>query len=480
MKKLPLLILALSLFACNDQKKTSSDEKSEVPKPAEAQSFAYQPFPDGYGYLQDSSQLAEAVANEDFSTVRAHGWKLWAGITQESSEIDWPIWFTWPNTKPAFSKASVGLGENVSAAPKSLIQINIENITYDTAFSSFLPIYPIPQPVVDKYGSNFSIGSRFLFNGDILIPTEALSNEAYDWIRNDSLYLQSQLQKLYEEKLHILNSPTKFISTKHMYWPVKKDSISALPVWDFDFPPNYEKYAGYENWNTLVAIDPSGKYVGKMLPVTYLHGVLNPDSTKIAPVTKDAEVVSIDNFYSHQVTQDEWDNLFDDADRAILSASSYWAHNQPFEPGDYLVTVAMHVNTKELPTWAMQSVWWSNKPDESKYSEDRPDLPQAKGPWKNYLMTTSYGIVDPVTKKLPVEMNPYIELVIHPVGTSCQNCHVRAGWPKAPTGMGTPGMASYQNDDCPDLLEPLDIDADCLKEYLLTDFSWIIADQAVK
>ena len=254
-----------------------------------------------------------------------------------------------------------------------------------------------------------------------------------------------------------------------MFWPVKAGSLTAIPVWHNYHGGNYPGYAGYETWPDLVAVDPSGKLAGKKATVSYLYGVLRPDKTAPWPtVTASATVYGLNDFYHHQVTKEDWQS-FNEADKAILNAASYWAYAQPFGPGDYLVTVAMHINTREIPSWALQSAWWSDVPNAGPYSQDRPSLPQAKGPWQHYLLVDAYGIPDAVRKdQLPVATNPYIELVIHPVGTDCNNCHIRAGWP---TGRQA-GTASYQNPDCPDELAKLSPGDACFHKYTRTDFQW--------
>ena len=104
--------------------------------------------------------------------------------------------------------------------------------------------------------------------------------------------------------------------------------------------------------------------------------------------------------------------------------------------------------------------------------------------WRaHYLMTDSYGInyeldgtpvkvesyfkgkaptwatQGPTGKKLdllPVSANVYIEPVIHPLGTDCQNCHRRAGYPGSSCAAneyaGGCGRSSYQTAQCADLL----------------------------
>jgi hypothetical protein len=457
----------------------------------------YQPFPNGYGYMEarEIAALKAAVAAGDHKTAREHGWKLWAGIMQPDAAGSWPIWFTWPNSKGAFAPSG-GLA-TANATGKSLILLNAGiragqpaggvipvNIPTDQ-----LPVYPIPQDVITNYPNaakncatqdnpnNICDGTHFAFNGDIMIPTESLSREGFDWIRGKRLYEQRTLDRLHRNGVKDLTLPARYIVTKHMFWPVKAGSIAAIPVWHDYHDGKYPDYAGYEIWPDMVGVDPSGQSIGKTVNASYLYGVLKPDQKTPWPTqTGTVTVYGLNDFYYHQVTQDDW-NSFDEADKAILDASSWWANNAAFGPGDYLVTIAMHVNTREIPSWALQSVWWSDRPDKGSFSEDRPKLPQAKGPWDHYLLLDAYGIPEKEHKdRLPVATNPYIELVIHPVGTDCNNCHMRAGWP---TGTGA-GTSSYQNPDCPDSLAKLSPNSQCFKKYTRSDFQWIIPDRARK
>ena len=56
----------------------------------------------------------------------------------------------------------------------------------------------------------------------------------------------------------------------------------------------------------------------------------------------------------------------------------------------------------------------------------------------------------------PVSCNVYIEPVIHPLGTDCQNCHRRAGYPDKSCAKseyaGGCGRANYQTAQCGSLL----------------------------
>jgi len=365
--------------------------------------------------------------------------------------------------------------------PAAAVPVNIENV----------PSYPVPNDVKTAYPNatskcvtpdrthNICDGAHVLFNGDIMIASESLSQDAYNAIGDHKYYLQSTLNNFDK---HVLPLPQTYIVTKHMYWPVPRGQVSAIPVWHRDFnKPNDPSYQGYETWRDFVAVDPSGKNrPGSRVTVEYLYNVFDPTGKQLGPIkAQNVLVHTMDEFYNHQVTEAEWSS-FDEADKAIINAASYWAYNKPFGPGDYLMTIAMHINTKEIPSWAMQSVWWSDRPNARPYADDRPNLRKLnpKGPWKHYLLVDAYGIADSKNKdKLPVATNPYIELVTHPVGTDCNNCHNRAGWP---TAKDKYPRASYQNPDCPDLLAKLSPDSKCLKPLTLTDFQWIIPDRALK
>lgn len=456
---------------------------------AEKPNDSFQPFPPGYGYMENIAALQHATDKGDKAVIRAHGWKLWAGIMQPDQQTGWPLWYSWPNTTAAFNAtaqqlAAAGPVAQTQSPTSDAVSITQKNKSHAIKVDTKGPFYPVPKEVISAYpdaiaqtkdGPAVKDGKNFQSNGDIMIATESLSASAMATIRREQLYLKATLDKKHREGVKILDMPKDFIVTKHMYWPVKAQGITALPVWKNNYPPSYTAYAGYEIWDTVVGIDPSGQFVGQYKPVTAFYGIKEYNRVKDWPTLQtNALVYGLDRFYFHRVTQQDWDN-FNDADKAILNAASYWLSNQAFEVGDYLVTVAMHINTKELPSWTLQSIWWSDEPDKGIYAADRPAIPQAQGPWRHYLMTDSYAVPANAKNKLAIAVNPYIEGVIHPIATSCRNCHVRAGWPEGKTR----GTASYQNPDCPDLLENLTPQSKCLSTLTLTDYLWIIPDRAV-
>ena len=112
-------------------------------------------------------------------------------------------------------------------------------------------------------------------------------------------------------------------------------------------------------WHHAVAITD---LVNPKTPPTvkYLYGVYDPTGKKlIGPVTYNNtsqisppafRVVSVNDLYHRQMSQADLNKLAL-CDRALLDASAYWAYNRAFQPGDYLVLIAMHIMTKEQPDW---------------------------------------------------------------------------------------------------------------------------------
>ncbi|SFK97390.1 hypothetical protein [Shimia haliotis] len=448
----------------------------------------YQPIPSGYGYFEHTEQLENAVQENMRSAIREHGWGLWAGIMQPLDAGDnnsWPVWFSWPTGSQAFSQdmappealhPSIRKSQHAQMARVAPVETDAPNV------STPAPQYPLPEYVKENFqgalkksGSgevSLYDGAYFAFNGDIMVATESMSPAGFEAIVAGELYKKSTLDQMNRDGKSV-DFPAEAIFTKHMYWPVKADGLTAVPWYNgTQWDPSFTGYWGYELWESVVAIDPSNAQSGEA-EVSFLYGVEENDGSPMDTRTVTAPIVPIEDLYHHQVTEADW-ALFDEADKAILNAASFWLYDKPFEPGDYLVTVAMHVFTKEVPTWTLQSVWWVNEPDTGEYAKDRPELTSAVGPWQNYLLTQGTEIFPEVGDNLKISVNPYIEGVTHPIATSCRNCHQRAGH----TSPDSKGKTGYQTSLCPDLLEDLTAESACLANVALTDFSWLTADRA--
>jgi hypothetical protein len=457
------------------------------------------PFPAGYDYPANPTTLQTMIRNRDTAGLRRHGWYLWAGVNQPGYD-GWPIWRSWPIATQAFApppSAPAQRQTSTAPAPAARLQgssLAVLNKKNNPPINLALPFYLIPDKVRERHekalatvseASAIPDGENFQNNGDLMLVSEPYSRPGYDYIRANRMYLAATLNALMKANKNDITPPPPRTSIvlKHMYWPVKRDGLSALPLVDmakYLQPARPDTtYVGFENierWPQAVAIDPSRTTIpaGEKADVTYLYDVRQPFAGSwplqpLGPHTyRGAMVVPITAFYHKKISLAEYE-AFSEYDRVLIDASFYWAHGRVFEDGDYLVAIASHVITKEIDQWTLQSAWWHDQPNEGDYAKDRPDIPAAKGPWRHYLLVSEYGVtVRPGGNTLPIAYNPYIELASHPVETNCRNCHMRAAWP---TGayIQSPGPAALDN------IGPAD---PIFKNLLRTDFLWTIPDRA--
>lgn len=447
------------------------------------------PFPSNYDF--PATNLQALIDKRDVAGLRRHGWYLWAGLNQPGYNR-WPIWRSWHIPTQLFPSPP-GAAEQPRRTSRASLVLNNAPTDGNAPINLAIPVYLIPQAVRDKHkealkniteSAMIPDGENFQNNGDLMLVAEPYSQPSFEFLQSNQLYLQSKLQALLSGGSKVIPpGPNTTIVLKHMYWPVKRHGLTALPVADMS---RYDKpavpdttYVGFENmerWPNAVAIDPERRLRPKRrADVTYLHDVAHPYSGQ-GPLQpwgpnkyRNVRVVPISNFYYKQISKQEYDS-FSTYDRVLLDASFYWVHKRLFEPGDYLVAVASHIVTREIGQWTLQTVWWYDRPNDTIYSADRPDIPGAIGPWRHYLLNIEYGLTThPGTNELPITYNPYIELASHPVVTNCRNCHIRAAWPNGQY-MQTPG---------PDALANIGPDDPTLfSGKLRTDFLWTIPDRA--
>jgi len=470
------------------------------------------PMPAGFDYPQTAAAIGQWVAARDEARARVHGWNLWAALNTAPADV--PVWRSWCTSTQAFQTAPAATASTgaapAAAAPAAagadgarnrhgMDAMNAMNaLNGSTAGEDPInlpaPYYPVPQAIQARYSQCYNSangqlrdGPTFQNNGDIMVAGVIYSQPAYEWIRDNQLYLASTL----EGQLPAVNQlgqmaamPAGSIALKPMMWPVRGDGLTALPVWDGPTSDN-GRYAGYEIqslWPRAVAITSSPQSEIATADVTYLHGVWSSNMLGrrlIGPLTyREAPVVPIQRFYHFRFPT--LDGMAP-CDRAILDASAYWAYGREFRAGDYLAVVAMHIMTKEQPAWTFQSLWWHDRPDAGPFAADRPNIAPARapGPWRHYLMTSTYGITaQPNGTSWPIAYNPYIELAAaHPIRTNCMNCHHRAAWTSRSAPAPTPSYEAASPPG-PDALAVYNLNNPILNGLLGVDSLWSISDRA--
>ena len=406
-------------------------------------------FPAGYDYPA-TTELEDAIAREDRGRLEEHARSLWNGINQQRKGQPW--WRAWETAGTLFEPKCSSLKQQRG-------RLEGERIKGPTYHLNEVVKYKHPTFDFNKICD----GPVHQNNGDILIVDVSYNPAAAAWVREQRLNDSRVLDKLREGgESSILPFPAESIVTKHMYWPVKNGSVpTAIPVWAR--PENPDKpvtYRGYETWDNVVAVSP--KPEAEFATVTYLYGVSDipnrTDGKTEGPIVMLAPTLPIDAFIYHQVTEEEYSTLSEN-DRVLLDLSASWAYGGTFEPNDYLVSVAMHINTREIPAWTLQSIWW--EPPSDTYKEP-------------YRLVVSDGLREP-DGSVRDAFNPFIELAArHPVLTDCRNCHIRAGWQVAG---GTP-KPSYKYPENYGELDWIPPDAPEFKGITMLDFQWSTADRA--
>jgi hypothetical protein len=503
-------------------------------------------FPKGFDYPQTAQTIQKWVQPGMGDRMRLHGWCVFAGLNKVSTPNGPLLWQSWKTSTQAFPyqynpwKGSLVGAALSKARPAPLNSRNLSNATVGGAgkVNNPAPLYPINAAVANnpKYSAckqsmgikehpdwyQLKDGVHLESNGDIMVAGVIYNDAAFNNILKQYLYNAVVLNgKLPPSKTSPPNAipqfPAASIALKPMFWPVKKGGYTVLPVWDWDAnkpgSDSDNKYAGYEvqsMWRRAVAVTDLAKPTPPPT-IQYLYGVYDSDGkNQIGPITYNNttqisppafQVVSVKDFYHRQLNQTELNQL-SACDRAILDASAYWAYGRAFQPGDYIVLIAMHIMTKEQQDWTFQSLWYhpdADKDDKCRYCQSRPTNVADKT-FRHYLLTSTYGTTQqkgnknyyappntlPNAEVWPVAYNPYIELAAsHPITTNCMNCHHRAAWPpfaveqKPDQGRASSYLPdSPPNPPNPNVLEVFPGNATPLFNGLATvDSMWAVSDR---
>jgi hypothetical protein len=496
-------VLAAAVLAFGAGSLATGDGAATVPaRTAAALGVCQSPanIPQGFDYPKTPATVDRWVANGDAARAREHGWYLWAGLNTPAA--GGPVWRSWCTSTQAFDfnlpggptsyrAARAGGGHRLGLLPLLAIRrARGEGRTEDPINLPNPPGYPVPDQVRAAYPQCYvppshpnqfgglRDGPTFQSNGDVMVAGVIYNQLAYNWIRSRGLYLAATLNPLVppsDRTASIPVMPLGSMALKPMMWPIPRSGFTALPLWDAP-ASDHDSYAGFEvptMWPRAVAV---GAMSTRALTadVTTFYGLRIADdihSPPREPVTyRAASIAPLSSFYSFTPRLQG----MDPCDRAILDASAWWAYGRRFEQGDHLALVAMHVMSKERAAWTFQSVWWHDQPDRGPYALDRPAIPasRAPGPWRHYLLTSTYGIPNPqVPTQWPIAFNPYIELAAaHPIRTNCMNCHHRAAWPGQSDG--------YEANGGPDALTIFRQNNPIFNGLLQADALWSIPDRA--
>jgi hypothetical protein len=232
--------------------------------------------------------------------------------------------------------------------------------------------------------------------------------------------------------------PTNAIVLKTVWWPVSKNKITPLPVWDRDRNPPRRGGNGYASWRRIVAIDP----------VEDARTVPGVNIDFAGRSFLDAHRISLKAFCYVVVDARLAERMM--RDRNAHKASSI-AIGRAIQAGDYLVLVGANLATKEIGDWIWATFWWHDRPDEGPFAADRPD--ELRSVWRNYLMQVAFDSVKPADFDggPHICFDPWLEGRLPDGGngggtvSNCVAYHRRASYPPVrflPVTRGAPDLAN--------------------------------------
>jgi len=399
-------------------------------------------IPKGFDFPADKKQLEQYRTSGNLSAERGHVWNVFAGMTQLTPDKKYAIFETWYSEDETFQSGPMPQG----LAPHRVIR----HFRRPSQFRT--PLGAEPQAA-----------------GSALLSFVLYNYPAYNHIRSQKLYQVSQLDNLLQtgdKDPKIPNNrvvpafPADAVSLKTVWWPVAKDKVTPLPVWDPELNPPQKRGNPYSTWARVVAVDP-------------VHKTLPPDAkTDISFMGKSFPG-------SHEVTLGQFHSVVLDVKTAqdamndpFIAQAAQIALGRGLQAGDYTVLVGTHLTTKEIDDWVWATFWWHDHPNDGPFSADRPVT--VEGVWRNYLMSSSYDLNLPREQDgFPhIAFNPWLEARFPDAGngggvvSNCMNCHNRASYP------GISFLPIYRGD--PDLAK----DPAYAPGRLRPDFLWSIPDQS--
>lgn len=357
----------------------------------------------------------------DLQAQRGHAWKVFAQLTDVVGASALPQFESWYGEEATFAKTGVE--------------------------STIRGIRGFSRPGRSPEGVD-SPDSLSAHSADTPILSYTLYNfAAYDHIRTHRLNLVSELNRLsqagpndasIDRNRSVPAFPSASIIIKTAWWPVARDRLTPLPVWDPEDNPPRRAGNGYLSWKRVVAVDPlenSGS--ARTVPVEFAGGRF-----------QNAKRIELRAFYHVKVDDGLARNLMLDpsARKAALVVLG-----RPIQSEDYLVLVGANLATKEIKEWVWGTVWWHDRADEGPFAMGRP--PTLPSPWKNYLLQVAFDATKPLAKDggPHICFNPWLEGRFPDAGegggvvSNCLACHQRASYPTIdflPVVRGRPSMTA--------------------------------------
>ena len=366
----------------------------------------YFDIPAGFDFPADKKLLEQYRSQPNLAGQRLHAWNVFAGMTRLIPDGKYATFETWFSEEETFDSSAAAL-RGRPTVPAFKLPSQFQSLRPDRNFQA------------EAAGS--AVLSFVLYNF-----------AAYSHVRINRLYLRSVLDALAKNGAADVKIPQNrtvpafsagSVVLKTVWWPVAKDKISAMPIWDPDNNAVQATGNPIATWARYVGVDPIRKSTvpsGEVADVVY-----------DGQVKRGSHIVGLNSF--HYIVLNESDVVDAVNKNTFLAKVAQSSFGRPLAVGDYAVLVATHLTTKEIDDWVWATFWWHDKPDEGSFAADR--VGSLSGVWRNFLMSVSYDLNLPSEKdgSPRTAFNPWLEARFPDGGhggggtvTNCMNCHNRA------------------------------------------------------
>jgi hypothetical protein len=352
-------------------------------------------------YFSDANVLSALRRSGDIKAQRRHVWNVIAYLTQPAtkSQDEEPLFETWHGEGELF-------GGTIANEESRGIR----------GFSRTNPAMPRGA----EEATDVPVVAYTLYN-----------DPAYHHIRNYRLNHIAQLNRLLKVGKRdstvagdrsVPPFPAHSIVLKTVWWPVARNQITALPVWDPGHNPPKRSGNSYLTWSRAVAVDAVPTTLGNgFTSITFAGRSFT--RARVFPLSAFFHV-SVDTVMANRIMRDS------ESRRAILVALG-----RPLEPGDSLILVSANLMTREVSDWVWATFWWHDQPTQGPFAADRPTALRAE--WRNYLMQVAFDPDKPLAADggPHIAFNPWLEGRFPDGGhgdgsvSNCMACHHRASYP---------------------------------------------------
>lgn len=360
----------------------------------------YKPIPSGFDFPANQDALLKIRDHKDVAAMRRHGWMVFAGLTQHARPDEAnseAIWETWYPGGDVFAPA----GPIPQGARKRRV---------------FTPLRQSQAAGAGPQAAGQSVASFTLFN-----------QETRDHIRSNRYQMAQTMDDLNAgwpintapKDRKVKDFPRAAMSLKTTWWVVKKNQKTGMYIWDEKGEADPAPGQPAPTWKRAVVVDPTRDEIPADEKIsTTIRGKDFPDS----------HVVPLKSFYYFVATEEDLPSL-----NNVPAGTGEDPNLGKVAAGDFLILVAMHYTTKEIPNWVWATFWWHDQPNQGPYAENRPDDTVLKGVWRNYKMDVALDMSNPTEAngKPNAIFNPWLEARFrNGVYSNCMTCHQLATWPR--------------------------------------------------